>query len=200
MLTVEIDRVLAGEPCHLAHPADDGLAIRMCGKQCRIELLGEKAARLIVRPFAALFLHDGALGQDGLVRKYKILHAVCLKLHHERQAFLHDALEIGRVILRGEGVFVTAIGADDAAEGAIGVFGRALEHQMFKKMRNAGLALRLVRCADLVPHHVGDDGSAAVRDHHDLHAVRQGEGRDIDVERACAGVSASKRAKEATAA
>ena len=51
-------------------------------------------------------------------------------------------------------------------------------------MRDAGFALRLVGRADLVPHHVGDDGSAVIGDHHHLHAVVEREGGDIDIERA----------------
>jgi hypothetical protein len=51
----------------------------------------------------------------------------------------------------------------------------ALEHQVLEKMRQAGFAGRLVGGADLVPDHLGDDGGAVIRDHHNLQAVAEGE-------------------------
>src|SRR3712207_3633755 len=56
---------------------------------------------------------------------------------------------------------------------------RALEHEMFEEMRDTGLADRIVRRTVAVPHHVGHDRNAVIRDHHDVEAVVQGEGRQI---------------------
>src|SRR4051794_41768861 len=51
----------------------------------------------------------------------------------------------------------------------------AFEHQVFEKVRQTGLARRLVGRADLVPDHLRDDWRAVVRYHQDLEAVAQCE-------------------------
>ncbi len=73
----------------------------------------------------------------------------------------------------------------------------ALEHQVFEEVRNARLADRIVSRTVAIPHHVRDDGSAMIRDHHDIETVVEGEGGEI---RAAAfrapegrGVGAKKR-------
>jgi hypothetical protein len=48
---------------------------------------------------------------------------------------------------------------------------------MFEEMRDPRFARRLVRGADTVPDHMGDDRDAAVGDDHDFHAVRELEMR-----------------------
>ena len=71
--------------------------------------------------------------------------------------------------LKGESVVLdcgATIGADAAAELARRKPWCALEHQMFQEMRNARLALRLIRSAGLVPDHMGDDRGAVIGDHH----------------------------------
>jgi hypothetical protein len=56
---------------------------------------------------------------------------------------------------------------------------RALEHQVFEEMRDAGLAERIIRRSVPVPDHVGYDRRAAVRDHHHVETVVEGEGRHL---------------------
>ena len=55
---------------------------------------------------------------------------------------------------------------------------------MLEKMGDARLALGLVGGAHLVPHHMGNDGSATIGNDGDLHAIRKRESGDIDIERA----------------
>ena len=55
------------------------------------------------------------------------------------------------------------------------MFACALEHQVFKKMRKAGLAGRLIGGTDLVPDHLRDDRRAVIRNHHDLEPVVERE-------------------------
>jgi hypothetical protein len=56
---------------------------------------------------------------------------------------------------------------------------RALEHQVFEEMGDAGLAGRFIGGAGAVPDHVHDGGAAVVLDHDDLHAVVEKEFRDV---------------------
>lgn len=51
---------------------------------------------------------------------------------------------------------------------------------MLKEMGDAGFALRLVRGADAIPHHVRDDRHAVIGQHHDLHAVFELEGLSLE--------------------
>ena len=86
----------------------------------------------------------------------------------------------GGVVVGGEGVFAAADLGDGAVELAGLVVGRALEHQMFEEMGDAGFAGRLVGAADLVPDHVGDDRRAVVGDDDHFHAVVEQEIRHLD--------------------
>ena len=56
---------------------------------------------------------------------------------------------------------------------------RSFEHEMFEEMRNAGLALWIVRGAVLVPNHVSDDRRAIVGNDDNLHAIVQSQMRNI---------------------
>jgi hypothetical protein len=65
---------------------------------------------------------------------------------------------------------------------------------MFKKMRNSRFALRLVGCANLIPHHVGDYGRTVIGNDNDLHAIGESESLHINVERkGCAGQGAEEK-------
>ena len=85
--------------------------------------------------------------------------------------FLGNALEISGEIIGGKGIFLPSQFGDKIGEGAVRIFDRAFEHQMFKKMRNAGFARRIIRRAIAIPDHMGDNGGAQVRNDHNLKAV-----------------------------
>jgi hypothetical protein len=87
----------------------------------------------------------------------------------------------------GEGIVGAADGRDGAVERAGRMVGRRLEHQMFEEMGDAGLARRLIRAADLVPHHMGDDRRAVIGDDDDLHTVVEHEICRLAVGRLVAG-------------
>ena len=101
----------------------------------------------------------------------KIGHAIGLELHHGLEVFAGDALEIGRVVERREGVLLAAETGDDLRELARRVLGRSLEHQVFEKMRDARLSQRVIGRAVAIPDHVGDDGNAMIRDHHHVETI-----------------------------
>ena len=78
------------------------------------------------------------------------------------EMLLGDALEIGGVVVAGEGVLLAADLGDALGELALRVGLGALEHQMFEEMGDARLALRIVGRAVAIPHHVGDHRRAVV--------------------------------------
>ena len=122
----------------------------------------------------------------------EIGHAVGFHPHHQRQAVLGDALEIGGRVMGGEGVVLAAIAGDDLGKFAGRDLFGALEHEMFEEMRDAGFALRLVGGSDLVPHHLRDHRRAPVGDDDDLHAVRKRRMSDIRVGSRSGGCGAGR--------
>ena len=124
----------------------------------------------------SLFDHDIALGVHNLVGQNEAGHAIGLEFHHGFEMFAGNALEIGRVIDGGEGIFLTAQSGDDIGEFALGVFLGAFEHQMFEEMRDTGFADGIICRAVAVPDHVGHDRCAMIGDHNDLKTVVQGDG------------------------
>ena len=141
----------------------------------RLHLLGEQRLRVALDARAALLQHDVALRPDHRVGQDQVAHPVGLELHHGAQRARRDGLVIGGVVVRGEGVLAAADVGDSRVELAGLVVGRALEHQMFEEMRDAGLAGRLVGAADLVPDHVRDERRAMVGNDDDFHAVVEQE-------------------------
>jgi hypothetical protein len=79
------------------------------------------------------------------------------------------------------------------------VFG-ALEKKVLEEVGDAGLARWLVGRADRVPHHVGDDRSTPIGDHHHLQTVVQGEVARLDIQRPGGRMASSSRAKAAPSA
>ena len=177
--TVEADGVVAGELLHLVAPADYRLAVRVVEEQRRIDLLAETGARIVGDALVLFLENNVTLGQHHRVGELQACHAVGLEVHHRFELLARHALVIAGVVLRGEGVLLTAHAGDDLREHAGGMFGRALEHQMFEEMRQPGFARRLVGGADLVPDHMGDDRRSVVGNDHQLEPVRQGELRDF---------------------
>ena len=91
----------------------------------------------------------------------------------DAEMLLGDALEIGGVVVAGEGVLLAADLGDRFGEGALGMGLGALEHEMLEEMRDARLARRIVGRAVAIPDHVGDDRRAVVRDHNHGQAIVQ---------------------------
>ena len=139
--------------------------------------LRELCGRIRLDAHAALFKHHVALGSDDGFLQQEVRHAVGLELHHRLEILARDALEIGRVVERGEGVLLTAEARDHLRELARRVLLRALEHQMLEKMRDARLPERIVCRTVAIPDHVSDDGNAAIGDDDDVKTVVEGEGR-----------------------
>ena len=133
--------------------------------------LVELGAGVGVAMHAPLLHHHVALGRDDLVGEDEAGHAVGLIGHHQAEMLLGDALEIGGVIVAGEGVLLAADLRDRLRERALGMLGGALEHEMFEKMRDARLARRIVGRTVAVPDHVGDDRGAMVGNDDHRHAV-----------------------------
>ena len=143
--------------------------------QRRHHLLGQSRIGVVGNPHVVFLEHDVALGQHIFVLQNEAGHAVGLEFHHLAEVLARHALEIAGVIDRSEGVFVAADPTHGLGEFTGGMFGRALEHQMLKEMRQSRFARRLVGRADLVPEHLGDDGGTMIGDHHHLQAIAEGE-------------------------
>ena len=146
----------------------------------RIELLVKQRRGAVVDAHAALFDDDLALGRDDRVVDDEIGHAVGFELHHQLEPVGGDVLEIGRVVMRGEGVLLAAILRDDAREIARRHRLGAAEHQMLEEMRGARFADDLVGGADLVPDHLRHDRRAMIGDDDDLQPVRQREALRVE--------------------
>ena len=117
------ERVVAIEALDLVHPADDRRAVGVAHEQRRRHRLRKLGRRIGLDPHAALLEHDVALGRDHRLVEDEAGHAVGLELHHGPEVLAGDALEIGRVVVGGEGVLLAAERRDDLAELARRVLG-----------------------------------------------------------------------------
>ena len=141
--------------------------------------LGELGRRVGLDPHAALLQHHVALGRHDGVVEDEAAHAVGLERHHGAEVVAGDPLEIGGVVVAGEGVLLAAEPRDRLREGTDRVPLGPLEHQVLEEVGDARLAERIIGRAVAIPDHVGDDGSPVIGDHHHVEAVVEGEGRHL---------------------
>ena len=141
---VERQRILARELFDLVFPADDRTPVGMIEIERGGNLLTQPGLRAVGDAHVELFQHDVTFRQNIFVGQHEAGHTVGFKRHHQRQMFLGDPLEIAGVVGCGEGVFLSADCRKHLGEFSRRVFLGALEHQVFKKMRDAGGARRLV--------------------------------------------------------
>ena len=144
-----------------------------------VHLLPEPRGGIVADAHVVFFENDVELGSHHVVGEHQSGHAVGLELHHLLELVARDALEIAGVIGGGEGVLLPADGGHDLREASQGIFGRALEHEMFEEVSKPRLARRLIGRADFVPDHMRDDRRAMIGNHHDLETVRQREVGDL---------------------
>ena len=152
-------------------PADDRRAIGVARKECSLHGLVEFGRRIGLGAHPPLFEHDIALGRDDIGGQHQIGHPVGFVAHHRAQMFACDALKIRGVIVGGEGIFLAAEFGDELRKLALRVIRRALEHEMFEKMRNAGFAWRIVRRTVPVPDHMRDDRRTVIWNDHNVETV-----------------------------
>ena len=143
-----------------------------------VHLLREPTVRIIGDAGILLFEHDIELGRHDRVGEHQAGDAVGLERHHLLEVLTRDALKEAGIVAGGEGVLLPADCGDLLRECVAGILRRALEHQMFEKVREPGLARRLVGGPDLVPDHMRDHRRPVIGHHDDFKAVRQGEVRD----------------------
>ena len=175
---VEIQGILPRKLLDLVAPADDRNAIGTVQVLRRRHLFGQQGTGVAVGPLVALFQDDLAFGRHILLGQVQIAHPVGFHLHHQTQPVGGDPLEIGGVVQRGKGIVRPALRRDQFGKLArCNIFG-ALKHQMLQKMRDAGMARRLVRRPDPVPDHMHHDRGPVILDHHDIHAICQLEAAD----------------------
>ncbi len=116
---VKRERILAVELLDLGAPADHRPSIGMIEIERRGDLLAEPRFRAVGDPHVVLFQHHVALGQHIGVGEHEAGHAIGLELHHRRQVFAGDALEIAGVVGGGEGILLAADGGERLREPAL---------------------------------------------------------------------------------
>ena len=139
--------------------------------QRRRHLLGQDAGGIVLGARAALLDDHLALGLHLFRVELEVDHAVGLHLHHRLQAILGDALEVARVVVRGEGVVLAAHARDAFGELARRDLVGRLEHQVLEEVRDARHAGRLIGGAHPIPHVVRHHRRAIVGDDDQLQAV-----------------------------
>ena len=185
-------RILRLHGLEVGHPADHRAAIGVGLVGGGHQLLEHQRARLVVGAQAAFFLDHLDLARELLVGEHEVLHAVGLERHHRRQLRRRHLLEVGGVVLAGEGVVASADGGHAPVELARADLLGTLEHHVLEHVGDTRDAVWLVHRAGAVPHHVHHRGRAAVFLDDQLHAVgerglegvgeggrseREGEGR-----------------------
>ena len=131
--------------------------------------------RLVLDAHAQFLDHHIALWQHFLVGEFQIGHAVGFHLHDERQPVFGDGLKISREIIIGESIVTPAIARNRLGEFTGRELVRALEHQMFEKMRQPRLARHFVCRANAIPDHMGHNRRTVIRNNQNLHPVGQRE-------------------------
>ena len=96
----------------------------MVGEHGGLHRLVELRAGVGVAVHPPLLQHDVALRGDDLVGEDQAGHAVGLIGHHQAEMLLGDALEIGGVVVAGEGVLLAADLGDGFRERALGMLAR----------------------------------------------------------------------------
>ena len=100
----------------LVHPADDRNAVRVVDEERRRHRLGQLRSRIGLDTHPALLENDVPLGRDDGIVEEQVRHPIGLEVHHRAEMLARDALEIGGVVERGEGVLLAAEAGDDLRE------------------------------------------------------------------------------------
>ena len=159
----------------IGHRSDDRMTIRMPGWHRALDLrIGDKAIGLVIP--LTLFILDNADLVGELFGRHcaqKIAHPVAFQEQHAVQrACRHGLVIIGPVERGGAVKICCAQGLQRLEIIAIGIF-RTIEHQMFKQMGKARLALRLMLGPDIIPDGHRNHRGFAVCMHKDAQAIAQ---------------------------
>ena len=103
---------------------------------------------MVIAPF---FQNHLAFGLDIFGGERQAGHPVGFHGHYGSQLLARDHLIIPGLIPRREGVLIAAIAPHQRAKIALWRLLRALEHQVFKEMGQARIALHFISRAHLVP-------------------------------------------------
>ena len=143
--------------------------------QRRVHLFTQQGLRVVLDAHAALFQHDIAFCSHIGVGQIEIDHTVGVERHDELQAVARDLLVEGGVVVRGEGVVLTAVAGDGLRELIARHGWRATKHHVLEEVRETREAGRIIHGADAIPQHVRHDRRPVIGDHENLHAILQGE-------------------------
>jgi hypothetical protein len=102
-----------------------------------IDLLGQPGFRVVGDPHVEFLKHDVALRQHIFVLEDQAGHAIGLELHHLCQLLARHALEVAGIVGRRKGVLIAADPNHGLGKFTDRMLARALEHQVFEKVREA---------------------------------------------------------------
>ena len=168
-------QVVQGHCIQVVEPADHRPMVGMAEIGLGEEGFDECALRVILRAQASFFFHDFSFRRQLLHVEHEPLHPVGFHLQGQLDAVCREIFEVGGEVLAREGVVDSAVLANKAGEGALGIFHGALEHHMFQHVGEACPAHDFVARADLVPDLDGGHRRFGHFDQQDFHPVGQDE-------------------------
>ncbi len=160
---------------NLTLPAYDWNAVRMAGKQRREHGIPKPRFRIVFGALAALLQYYLNFPGDSFVGKIEVSHTIGFHSQNHVEMLFGYKFVIGCIVPWSEGIdFPTNIG--DAAHELTRTngFGSA-KHKVFKEVCDAGFAVRLIHCADLVPQHHLNHRRPTIGDGYNLQTIRQAE-------------------------
>ena len=163
--------ILPGHLFDVVHPADDRPPVRVGSKHRRVQGLVHQSLRIIFGAHAPFLDDHLVLGGEIRGSQAQVGHAVGLEFHHFWQGLFRHNLEIGRVVLVGEGIVATAGLGDNPVEGVARNLLGAFEHHMFEHVGNTGSAVLFVDGANAIPDHVHHGRCAMIFLDHHGHAI-----------------------------
>ena len=143
------------------------------------DLLHEEGLRVVVGPHPPLFHHHHPLRAEVLLPEDEVLHPVRFEIEAHLDPVGAQVLEIGRVIVGGEGVVVAAVLLDDPRKILGTDLGSPFEHHVLEHVGQAGLTPGFVPGPHPVPYLEGDNRRLVVLEEENLEAVGKGRLDDL---------------------
>ncbi len=148
----------------IGHRADGGVAIRVAlRKETLKDAIEGHAVRLIVA-LSLFVLHDAALCIEALLRERAedVAHSLALNVEAAIQRRGRHGLEIVGAVEPGGAIPICGAHFAQRLDQIRNVLGAVEEHDVFEQVREAGLPLRLILGAHIVPGSDGDDRRLAI--------------------------------------
>ena len=142
----------------------------------RLEFFPGQGIGVVVGAGAALFQHHLQLAMELVIVDLQVTQPLRFQLQGQRQARHLVLLEIGGVVITGEGIVAAPIASHQFGEIPRPQSLGTLEHHVLKHVGQAGFIGRFVETAGLEPDHHGNHRGAMIFADQHLEAVIQGKG------------------------